>query len=111
DEVCVDASRGAFGQVEPEAELAQELKLPLDEKGGPRRGIVERAQHVQRRAIELGMRVSLRQEPRQPGKRGDRGKRRGVVEHERGMSLHELDIEPAEMLCDARPPSSAQQNS
>src|SRR5262245_30050645 len=51
DEVCVDASRGAFGQVEPEAELAQELKLPLDEKGGPRRGIVERAQHVQRRAI------------------------------------------------------------
>src|SRR5262249_3959419 len=38
-----------------------------------------------------------------------RGKRRGVVEHERGMSLQELDIEPAEMLCEARAPCGAQQ--
>ena len=59
--------------------------------------------------VKLGMRIALRQEPRQSRQRADRGERRGIVENARGVSLEQLDIEAAEMLGEPRPPGDAQQ--
>src|SRR6185312_6332922 len=91
------------------AELAEKLELPAHEQRGPNAGIVEGADDVEGRGIKLGMRVALRQEPRQSRQGADGGECRGIIEDARGVGLQKLDIEAAEMFRQPRPPGDAEQ--
>ena len=53
------------------------------------------------------MRVTLWKQSHETCQGGDGGERLRVVQHARGMSLHQLDIEAAEMLREPRAPGDA----
>ncbi len=62
----MSAGSGAFAEIEAEAELLQELELPMDEEHGPHVPLSEGAQHMERRGVELRMRIALGQQLDRP---------------------------------------------
>src|SRR4030095_8121964 len=74
DKIGVAACRRAFTEIEAEAHVLQQQKLPAHKERGPEQGRIERAKHVERRGVKLRMWVALWQEAGEARERADGGK-------------------------------------